>query len=514
MIYAPVLLITLNRFDLFKKCIESLQRNTCASHTELYIGMDYPSKEDHVVGNERIKEYISNGITGFLAVHVICQKKNVGWYKNFEAIQEEAYKYHDRIIYSEDDNVFSPNFLEYMDKCLDKFENDKKVQAICGYSYPFEWKAKKNNILMVNTYFPAWGYGIWKLKDIEMNQEIGMRHFEQITKNVNLMTRLFFASRNQFCNIVKGMVEYIPVLVKNNEIVKLDMAFSLYTFSEGKVVVFPAISKVRNMGNSEGGMNCAPIMVDNTMQESSRNFDYCTQLIDENETFNIQFCPKDNSIKQNNILLNIFYKVENIECFRSVLAYLTYLIIGRKKAAEIIKKRSKKNSEESSREIPQVILRNCTIIDLDNLRMWKNRNKKSFFYQGNINSVQQKKWFCEYEERQDDIMFIVEEKILDGNSLPIGCMGFRLLDSGNIDLYNIIRGRESTGTASMKDAMCLMLNFILYNFPNCPIKCDVLKDNPSVSWYHRCGFEIIEEKEYYIMSISTDKIKRYEIDSI
>ena len=103
-------------------------------------------------------------------------------------------------------------------------------------------------------------------------------------------------------------------------------------------------------------------------------------------------------------------------------------------------------------------------------------------------------------------MFMVEEECH-----PIGCMAFRAEDEDKIDLYNIIRGENGNHKVSMRNAMHVMLTYIREKFPDRKIKCDVLKDNPAVRWYQKCGFAILEEKEYYIMGISKEKIPDVEI---
>ncbi len=145
--------------------------------------------------------------------------------------------------------------------------------------------------------------------------------------------------------------------------------------------------------------------------------------------------------------------------------------------------------------------------DQEKLRTWKNNHRTSFFYQEMIQPEQQLKWFQGYLERADDYMFVIEE---DGH--PIGCMAFRTEEEDAIDLYNIIRGEEGEHKVFMRDAMYLMLSYIREKFPQRSIKCDVLKDNPAVKWYHKCGFAILEEKEYYIMGISNDDIPVVQID--
>ena len=138
--------------------------------------------------------------------------------------------------------------------------------------------------------------------------------------------------------------------------------------------------------------------------------------------------------------------------------------------------------------------------DLENLRIWKNNHRASFFYKDIISPEQQLIWYQNYLKRETDYMFVLKD--LSGN--PVGCLGFRVLDN-NIDLYNIIRGDKSAFHVSMKDAMHVMLNYIkeIYNFP---IKCDVLKDNPAVNWYQKCGFVISQEIDYYIMTIDSSYV--------
>lgn len=160
------------------------------------------------------------------------------------------------------------------------------------------------------------------------------------------------------------------------------------------------------------------------------------------------------------------------------------------------------------REFPGLRLVSASDGDQENLRVWKNNHRTSFFYQDIIQPEQQSRWFRGYQDRAGDYMFMVEE---DG--YPIGCMAFRIEGEEIVDLYNIIRGEEGNRKISMKSAMHVMLTYIGERFPDRQIKCDVLKDNPAVKWYQKCGFAILEEKEYYIMGISRDRIPIIEINS-
>lgn len=330
MTYAPILIITLCRFEELKRCIQSLQKNSEAPYTDMYIGVDFPLKDSHRVGYESILEYLEGGIEGFANVYIIKQTENKGWYENFVSVRKKLYKKYDRFIYLEDDIEVSPNFLAYMNNNLTLFEKDEDVQAVCGYSYPFEWADDESNLVKSNTYYTAWGYATWRNKETEMYHAITMQNFNRIMHRPIQMWRLYKASCNQFCNFVKGMLEYIPVLVQNGEIVKLDMAFSVYIFMNHKYVIFPRVSKTRNVGCNGMGMNCERIQIDPGKPVTSRNYDYAVQPIDDNTDFEPIGAERLLFNEENNRKLGKFYPVDRRERFRTISAYIMYLILGRK----------------------------------------------------------------------------------------------------------------------------------------------------------------------------------------
>ena len=163
--FAPVLIPTLNRHVHFRCCVESLSVCTHADKTDLFIFLDYPLKDTHWEGYELIKAYLPN-IKGFKTVNVIKREKNYGAVENIIRALEYVFEKYDKMIFSEDDNVFSPNFLDYQNKCLDKFKDDKKVKVVCGYSCPIEISGNFKYDYYYSKHQIAWGMGIWKNKKI------------------------------------------------------------------------------------------------------------------------------------------------------------------------------------------------------------------------------------------------------------------------------------------------------------------------------------------------------------
>jgi len=144
-------------------------------------------------------------------------------------------------------------------------------------------------------------------------------------------------------------------------------------------------------------------------------------------------------------------------------------------------------------------------IDIEDLRLWKNFNKKYFFLKNNITKEQQIEWFENYEKDKENFMFVVQEKY-DIEYINIGCMGFRIIDN-SIDVYNIMRGTKIKNSQyTMAEAFNMMNNYI-FNTYKYTITCKVLKENPARSWYEKLNFENIEEKKDHILyMLNTNKM--------
>ena len=164
--YAPVLITTLCRYEHFARLLESLKANSWAKYTDVYIGLDYPPSEKYQNGWNVIVTYLGNGdFSTFNSFIVIKREKNYGFEKNADDLLNQLQSKYDRFIVLEDDLELSPNYLEYMNKCLDAFEDDPSVVAVTGYSYPVKWDVSEGATCMKQNFnAAAWGRGFWKSK--------------------------------------------------------------------------------------------------------------------------------------------------------------------------------------------------------------------------------------------------------------------------------------------------------------------------------------------------------------
>ena len=278
--FAPVFIPTLCRYEHFKRCVESLAKCTYADKTDLIIALDYPLNDSHWDGYRKIEAYL-NDITGFACVKVIKRKENYGVFRNIFETRSEIFEKYDRLIFSEDDNEFSPNFLDYMNKGLDKFEFEPKVYAVCGYNYPIEMPPEYRYNHYFWKGFSAWGYGIWKdcyaKFSSNCNYEYLIKHLSNV-KNVYRLTR--YADH------------YLPVWLKNykTKFISGDGILSAMLIGDDAVCVFPSVSKVRNYGHDGSGAHCGEIKGHNRYKsqdiDTDKFFDFNSEFIKEDMLVN------------------------------------------------------------------------------------------------------------------------------------------------------------------------------------------------------------------------------------
>lgn len=247
--FAPVLIPTLCRYEHFRNCLDSLSRCTLADRTEVYVGLDYPLVDSHRDGYEKIKAYLSKYMVRkcFKALHVMVRDSNYGVNGNFQALLDHVSSHYDRWIVSEDDNVFSPNFLVFINKGLEKFKDDKSVFAINGYRHFYDVKTEGNTFFRQNVDFSAWGYGIWKDR-YELYSMINYRFYKKNSSNIRSIVKLW---RNGYMRLA-CMYSFAS---RKWDGCKTDNALSVYMALKDCDVVMPTISCVRNCGVDGSGVN-------------------------------------------------------------------------------------------------------------------------------------------------------------------------------------------------------------------------------------------------------------------
>ncbi|MBQ9494596.1 MAG: hypothetical protein IJR50_03025 [Treponema sp.] len=253
MTYYPVVIPTMSRYEHFKNCVESLSKNTHADKTELVIGLDYPASEKYEEGWKKIKDYIPT-IKGFRKVTVFEHKENLGSVANWKFLQSYVSEHYDAWINTEDDNVFSPCFLDYMNKCLEKYKDDCSILAVSGYMDAVDFilaNRQDANIVRMQDYM-AYGLGKWRRTNQELDLYMPPHYMRYVCSHRKVLKKMK--------NNLRDLYQLI-FWTKNNPAldIRCDFTIACYCIINGKYLINPTLSLVRNMGYDGSGEHCGAL---------------------------------------------------------------------------------------------------------------------------------------------------------------------------------------------------------------------------------------------------------------
>lgn len=266
MIVYPVVIPTLCRYEHFKNCVETLSRCTLAEQTELVIGLDFPKKQVHKDGYKKIREYLDT-ISGFAKITVFTTDVNLGASKNVRRLIDYVYESYDAVIVTEDDNMFSPCFLEFMNKALDEYRDNIKVTSVSGYTAISYYGVTTNPLILTHDY-SAWGYGVWKNK--RTHREI--EYYKTVCRSFKKSFRVFM----EYPAVLGMLVEMLWRRERWG-----DTMYTVDNILDDTYQLRPALSMVRNMGQDGSGLHSGinPIFLSQEISKEGR-FEMDTNAFD------------------------------------------------------------------------------------------------------------------------------------------------------------------------------------------------------------------------------------------
>ena len=242
--YSPIILFAFNRLEAVRRTVESLLQNTEAADSDLYVFVDGP--RDHVPTDRdkvgTVQEYVKT-IQGFKQVTCTFAEKNKGLGASVIAGVTQVIKQYRRAIVVEDDLYCGKNFLAYMNQGLERYAENKEVFSVCGYTNKVTRPGGYSYDAYACVRSSSWGWGTWSDRwesvDWTLDDWVAC---EAQAKAFNRwggsdcfgMLRKWHEGKNQSWAI----------------------RFSYSQFVQGKVAIFPMVSKVANEGFDGQGTNC------------------------------------------------------------------------------------------------------------------------------------------------------------------------------------------------------------------------------------------------------------------
>lgn len=241
---APIILFAFNRIDTVQNTISSLLQNEEASYSDLFVFVDgaRPHKEEENRKVATVQNYVRH-ITGFKRVTYTFSDNNNGLGTSIIKGVTEIINQYGKAIVLEDDLIFAPNFLSFMNQGLDLYEKNNKVFSICGYSNKVKVPKGYENDAYFCTRSSSWGWATWADRWNSVDWELkDWDNYTALEKKFNKwggsdcwkMLRAWKLGKNQSWAI----------------------RFCFAQFLQDKLSLFPIISKVKNDGFDGKGTNC------------------------------------------------------------------------------------------------------------------------------------------------------------------------------------------------------------------------------------------------------------------
>lgn len=254
--FAPIIIPTLCRHNHLANLLNSLSTSSLADKTEVFISVDgLPSEkyaENRIILCKMLDQY---DFSAFKDVHIFYQKKNIGSAANMQFLIDEVSKKFTKYIFSEDDNIFSQNFLEYMNWGLDYFKNDENVISInsCN-NYDALAQSEKYNILLSKMYVP-YGIGKWVKKDSTENIKCSKYLLDR--KNWTIKNLFSLYKKNPIlCQIYLRQILFVNegfFYLKKDCLWCCDTVMTIYLHLTNCYCILPIISKSLTKGNDGSG---------------------------------------------------------------------------------------------------------------------------------------------------------------------------------------------------------------------------------------------------------------------
>lgn len=243
--YAPVVLFVYNRPEHTKQTVEALKQNIGAEKTELYVFCDYPKKESTRELVEQTRAYVKT-IIGFKEVHITMREENWGLAKSIINGVTEIVNRYGRVIVLEDDLITSKYFLNYMNRGLERYENEKQVFSITGYSH-FPKRNKKLPESYFLKVFSSWCWATWADRWALFDAEA--TGWEKVKTDTDLQKSFDYNNCFYNCNMLLQQMETHTID---------SWAIRAYwtMFCQDAMTLFPNVRLCENNGFDGTGVHC------------------------------------------------------------------------------------------------------------------------------------------------------------------------------------------------------------------------------------------------------------------
>jgi hypothetical protein len=237
---SPIAVFLYNRPDKSYSCLKSLSQNPGFNDSPLYIFIDGPKSYKDKNQIEAVKKVVTDFEFKNLK-KVQASNSNKGLANSIFQGVEEILNLYDTVIVIEDDLILSPLFLNFMNKCLKKY-NTNDIYQVSGYIWGGSLKNTNRPFLIPNV--NSWGWATWKSKWI--NFQLGKINNENLND---------FDNKTIYDFNLKNSYNYFKILKKHirGKVDSWAIQWYYFVFINKGYTIYPPTSLLVNNGMDGSG---------------------------------------------------------------------------------------------------------------------------------------------------------------------------------------------------------------------------------------------------------------------
>ena len=239
---APIIIFAYNRPEHLRKTIESLSKNPLAGQSDVFIFSDGPKKQEDTLIISHLRAYLKS-IQGFKTIQITEREKNWGLANSVIAGVSEIVQQSGKAIVLEDDMICAPNFLNFMNDALNKYQNNTQIFSISGYTFPIQIPADYHLDVFISPRASSWGWATWQDRWEKADWQVS--DYQYFTNN-NTLKQQFNQS---------GGYD-LSLMLKKQMLGKVNSWAIRWTYTHFKnqaFCLYPLKSKIHNIGADKSG---------------------------------------------------------------------------------------------------------------------------------------------------------------------------------------------------------------------------------------------------------------------
>lgn len=240
--HAPIALFAFNRPLHIQKTLSALIANPGFLESTVYVFSDGARDSGDEPQVDAVRQLVRS--LKLSNIKLIERHSNYGLAKSVISGVSMLCEEFGRVIALEDDLVVAPNFLEFMNDALARYELDERVMQISGFM--FDVKTDLSNTSFFLPIAPTWGWATWKRAWEKFDP--AMTAYEQI--EASRKVRRAFDLDNSY--------PYFRMLERQRrgETDSWGIRWYLSVFFQRGIILYPAQSLVQNIGFDGSGTHC------------------------------------------------------------------------------------------------------------------------------------------------------------------------------------------------------------------------------------------------------------------